>query len=172
MRRRVASGQEPSIRGPGFHRVNDLDLTVIPQQHDDFQKSACRVQPDPQFALRVLVIQGSACQRRPRGSDRVLVVDPVFVRGRGVDHARAHSLTAARTRRSGPGPHGWRVPSARPAPRRRIVSVPPGMRFPPAVDAPNASAAPRRHSLLQPHPPTPVPERPRPRVPESSVYPR
>ena len=96
MRRRVASGHESSIRGPGFHRVNDLDLTVIPQQHDDFQKSACRVQPDPQFALRVLVIQGSACQRRPRGSDRVLVVDPAFVRGRGDDHARAHSRTAAR----------------------------------------------------------------------------
>ena len=59
---RFASGYESSIRGSGFHRVNDLDFTVIPQQHDDFQETACRIQPDPQFTLRVLVVQWSACQ--------------------------------------------------------------------------------------------------------------
>lgn len=61
--RRAASGHESSIRGSGFHRVNDLDFTVIPQQHDDFQEAACRIQSDSQFTLRVLVIQWSACQR-------------------------------------------------------------------------------------------------------------
>lgn len=61
--RRAVSGHESSIRGSGFHRVNDLYFTVIPQQHDDFQEAACRIQPDSQFALRVLVIQWSACQR-------------------------------------------------------------------------------------------------------------
>lgn len=59
---RSASGHESPIRGSGFHCVNDLDFTVIPQQHDDFQEAACRIQPDPQFTLRVLVVQWSACQ--------------------------------------------------------------------------------------------------------------
>ena len=60
---RSASGHESPIRGSGFHRVNDLDFTVIAQQHDDFQEAAsCRIQPDSQFTLRVLVVQWSACQ--------------------------------------------------------------------------------------------------------------
>ena len=59
---RAASGHESSICGSGFHRVNALDLAVIRQRHDDFQEAVCRIQSDPQFTLRVLVVQWSACQ--------------------------------------------------------------------------------------------------------------
>ena len=41
------SADESSIRGSGFHGMDDLDLPVVPEQDDDLQETPCCVQPDP-----------------------------------------------------------------------------------------------------------------------------
>ncbi|WP_185711133.1 hypothetical protein [Arachnia propionica] len=56
------STDESSIRGSGFHGMNDLDLAVIPERDDDLQEATCCVQPDPKFPLRTLIIERPASQ--------------------------------------------------------------------------------------------------------------
>ena len=59
----IISTDESSIRGSGFHGVDDLDFAVVPEQDDDLQEATCCVQPDPWLPLRTLIIERSTSQR-------------------------------------------------------------------------------------------------------------
>ena len=55
--------------------MDDFDLAVIPEQHDDFEQSARGIEADAQLALRVLVIERATGEHRPSGRLRVVVAD-------------------------------------------------------------------------------------------------
>ena len=92
----VTSEHEAAIFGSCPHRMDDLNLSVVPYEHHNFEESSLSVETDAQFPSRVLVIQWATGENCRRGAQGVFIADPVLSSRWRDDHFADHSRTAVR----------------------------------------------------------------------------